>query len=83
MLFAYSARKVFDSHDIFAALMGLAKAVQATLGCRNLAGLWDDDMFIGLFWASRHSVPPVPAKKYHTHKRPVETDTKKSRILMI
>lgn len=78
----YSIRNIFDPHDIFAALMGLAKAVQKTLGCRYLAGLWEDDMIRGLLWSSRNDVLPfAPGGKYSALQRPVERNTKKPDVL--
>jgi hypothetical protein len=79
----YSFRSIFDPHDIFAALMGLAKAVQKQLGCRYLAGLWEDDLVRGLLWLSRNDVvfgAPVSKRKVLL-SRPVERNTKKPHVL--
>ena len=83
MLIEYTGRNMFDPHDVFAALMGLAKAVQQSVRCRYLAGLWEDDMIKGLLWVGRCSVLPVglPEKKYHPLKRPLERNTKKPHLL--
>ncbi len=75
----YSFRSIFDPHDIFAALMGLARAVQKQLGCRYLAGLWEADLVRGLLWLGRNDVvfgaPRGKGKLALT--RPVERNTKK------
>ncbi len=49
----YSTKNVFDPSDGFAALAGVAVRFQQAIGCRYLAGLWEDDMIRGLLWKSR------------------------------
>ncbi len=82
MLSEYSGRDMFDTHDVFAALMGLAKAVQKTVGGRYLAGLWEDDMIQGLLWVGQYSVwRRKVGKTCRPLKRPVERNTKKPHLL--
>ena len=70
----YSTKNVFDPSDGFAALAGVAVRFQRALGCRYLAGLWEDDMIRGLLWKSRRVLlglhshdgmsKPIGVKKY-------------------
>ncbi|RWA10463.1 hypothetical protein EKO27_g4650 [Xylaria grammica] len=56
---AYSLRYVYDPTDNFATMSGVALRFQRALGCRFLAGLWEDDMIRGLLWKSRRIWPPT------------------------
>ncbi|KAH9993139.1 heterokaryon incompatibility protein-domain-containing protein [Xylariaceae sp. FL0662B] len=49
----YAVRDLYDPTDVFAALSGVATRFQRALGCRYLAGLWENDMIRGLLWKSR------------------------------
>ncbi|KAI1749443.1 heterokaryon incompatibility protein-domain-containing protein [Xylaria castorea] len=54
---AYSLRYVFDPTDNFATISGVALRFQRALGCRFLAGLWENDMIRSLLWKSRRIWP--------------------------
>ncbi|KAK7892786.1 hypothetical protein LTR67_007023 [Exophiala xenobiotica] len=82
MVDRYSMRGIYDPHDIFAALAGIAKAVQKTLRCRYIAGLWEDDLIRGLLWHSRNDTLPFPpGGRYQALKRPTERNAKKPHAL--
>ncbi|KAK5994163.1 hypothetical protein PT974_07604 [Cladobotryum mycophilum] len=70
----YSIRNLWDPTDIFATLCGVATRFQQALGCRYLAGLWENDMIRGLLWKSRR----VVAGEYNVNamKRPHSAPTK-------
>ena len=71
----FSACSMFDPHDVFAALMGVAKKVQGMLRSRYLAGLWEDDIIQGLLWQG--VADTMPGLGYLPLQRPVERNTKK------
>lgn len=71
----YTARTMFEPHDVFAALMGLAKVVQRALRCQYLAGLWEDDLVRGLLWQGRGDM--FPGAGFTPLRRPAERNTKK------
>ncbi|EXJ76898.1 hypothetical protein A1O3_10055 [Capronia epimyces CBS 606.96] len=85
MVDRYSIRSIYDPHDIFAALAGIAKAVQGTLGCRYLAGLWEDDLIRGLLWHSwNDAIAAMPTGgKYGSLalRRPTERNAKNPHLL--
>jgi hypothetical protein len=50
MVTAYTLRSLKDATDILRALSGLASTMAQTHGCTYLAGLWKEDLQIGLAW---------------------------------
>ncbi|KIW49260.1 hypothetical protein PV05_10954 [Exophiala xenobiotica] len=82
MVDQYSMRGIYEPHDIFAALAGIAKAVQNTLRCRYLAGIWEVDLIRGLLWHSRNDTLPFPpGGRYQALKRPTERNANKPHVL--
>ncbi|KAI0446383.1 hypothetical protein F4803DRAFT_41737 [Xylaria telfairii] len=67
----YSLRYVYDPTDNFATMSGVALRFQTVLGCRFLAGLWEDDMIRGLLWKSRRIYPKTYEYRYRPN-RPLE-----------
>ncbi|KAL9620972.1 MAG: hypothetical protein Q9160_004490 [Pyrenula sp. 1 TL-2023] len=52
MLYPYSVRDMTNPRDKLPAIAGTAKLVENIVGCRYLAGLWEDDLVRGLSWVS-------------------------------
>ncbi|KAI1422289.1 heterokaryon incompatibility protein-domain-containing protein [Xylaria sp. FL1777] len=46
----YTARKITNQNDVFAAVSGLAQTAKARIRSRYLGGLWEVDMVRGLLW---------------------------------
>lgn len=47
----YAKCKLTQGRDRLPALSGLARFCQTTFGCRYLAGIWENDLTIGLAWS--------------------------------
>lgn len=78
MLYPYTARDMTNPRDKLPAIAGTAKLVENIVGCRYLAGLWEDDLVRGLSWvsmwmyASNRGKPltrPVASKKEQHSKK--------------
>jgi hypothetical protein len=46
----YTSKKLAFDNDRLAALSGVARRAQRVLGCTYLAGLWSEDLLMGLCW---------------------------------
>ena len=75
MVERFSSCSMFEPHDVFAALMGVAKRIQGMLHSRYLAGLWEDDIIRGLLWQG--VADSFPGFGRLPLQRPVERNTKK------
>ena len=73
MLAQYVERQMWSPHDVFPALSGIAQLARSILGCRYLAGLWEDDMIRGLLWKS--CLLFGPTSKAIPLKRPIDKET--------
>lgn len=51
MIQEYTRRSLTFQHDIFPALSGLAKQMQARRGCKYYAGLREDSLATDMLWA--------------------------------
>ncbi|UNI21724.1 hypothetical protein JDV02_007684 [Purpureocillium takamizusanense] len=49
-LYVYTACRLSDPHDIFAAIAAIAQRAARALDSRYLAGIWECDMLRGLLW---------------------------------
>ncbi|KAI1172715.1 heterokaryon incompatibility protein-domain-containing protein [Nemania sp. FL0916] len=52
VLIWYTARKLSNQDDVFAALSGMAQIMKTKIRSRYLAGIWEADMVRGLLWRS-------------------------------
>lgn len=52
MLREYTARNMTNPHDKLPAISGIASLVQKIVGCRYLAGIWEEDLIRGLSWTA-------------------------------
>jgi hypothetical protein len=59
MVTEYTMRWLTYPSDVLPALSGLANAMARTHGCSYLAGLWNEDLKIGLAWYFRCSRQPA------------------------
>lgn len=56
----YTARRLSNPHDIFAAIASVAALANETLQSRYLAGLWETDLPRGLLWKPRYQAEEGP-----------------------
>ncbi|KAI1127181.1 heterokaryon incompatibility protein-domain-containing protein [Nemania abortiva] len=69
VLWQYNRRKLTNQDDIFAAVSGLAQAIQPKIRSRYLAGLWEVDMVRGLLWEPRAAPHPAGQLRFPCERR--------------
>ncbi|KAI0415448.1 heterokaryon incompatibility protein-domain-containing protein [Xylaria grammica] len=67
VLWEYTARKLSNPTDVFAAVSGLAQIAKSKIRSRYLGGLWEVDMVRGLLWqCGRLPREPPPRRRVAT-----------------
>lgn len=64
----YSNRQLTYSADVLPAVSGLANALSKTQSCTYLAGLWEEDMHIGLTWYVSEGPDRFSASHYYVDR---------------
>jgi hypothetical protein len=57
LITAYTSRQLTEKSDLLPALSGFAAYVQNTTNSEYLAGLWKDDLLMGLYWSAFYLGP--------------------------